>query len=83
MISPPAVTDTARPVRRLCTSSTSTARQLLCPRRLHLKDHHLLKRVVEVAEAAEAKLLQLLIRNIGGIKHASIAARRVIHHQAA
>jgi hypothetical protein len=36
--------------------------------------------VVEVAEVAEAELLQLLIRNIGRIKHASIAARRVIHH---
>jgi hypothetical protein len=39
--------------------------------------------VVKVAEAAEAELLYLLIRNIGRIKHASIAARRVIHYQAA
>jgi hypothetical protein len=30
---------------------------LLCQRWLHLKDHHLLKRVVEVAEAAMAEVL--------------------------
>ncbi len=65
------------------TSLTSTARQLLCQRWLHLKDRHLLKRVVEVAEAAKAKVLKLLKRNIERIKHASIVARRVIHHQAA
>jgi hypothetical protein len=36
---------------------TSTARQLLCPKRLHPKDCHSLKRVVEVADVAKAKVL--------------------------
>jgi hypothetical protein len=31
--------------------------QLLCPIQLHLKDRRFLKRVVEVAEVAKAKLL--------------------------
>jgi cellulose biosynthesis protein BcsQ len=86
MISPLAVTDTPRPISRLCTSSTNTARQLLCPRQLHLKDHHSLKWVVEVAEVAEvakAKVASLLIRNIGRTKHSSTAVRRNTCHLAA
>jgi hypothetical protein len=43
----------------------------------------LLKKVVEMAKVAEAKVAQLLIRNIGRIKHASIVVRRDTHHQAA
>jgi hypothetical protein len=65
MISPPAVTNIPRPVNRLCTSSTSTARQLLCPRQLCLKDHHSLKKVVEVAGIAKAEVAQLSKRNTG------------------
>jgi hypothetical protein len=76
MISPPAVTDTPRPISRLCTSLTSTARQLLCPRQVHLKDHHSLKKVAEVAKA---KVMKLLIRNIGRTKHACIPKLLMIH----
>jgi hypothetical protein len=43
----------------------------------------LLRKVVEVVEVAEAKVVQLLIGNIGRTKHASLAVRRDTHHRAA
>jgi hypothetical protein len=39
----------------------------------------LLKKVVEVTEVAKAEVVQLLIRNIGRTKHASLAVIRNMH----
>jgi hypothetical protein len=40
----------------------------------------LLKKVVEVAEVAEAEEVELLIRNFGRTKHALVVVRRDTHH---
>ena len=87
MNSPPGTTDTPRTSNRLCTSSTSTARQLWkvwCSP----KERHSCK-TLKATEAEEAETkeaegeINLLKKGTGNIRNVLIAIRRDIHQRVA
>ncbi len=84
MILPMAVTDTPRPISRLCTSLTSTARQLLCQRWLQPSEgSSFTQKGGRGGRGSKGWGTITFNKNIGRRKHVLIAARRDTHHQAA